>query len=113
MATPHTINAETIIRVRRERVYESEDFYERASCRGIRDVDFHPERNPAFGKDQPYPTKRAQDEMIEKAKAVCSHCPVKGRCLDLAIANNEQQGIWGGLLVRDRRKVVKLRAGRP
>jgi WhiB family redox-sensing transcriptional regulator len=31
------------------------------------------------------------------AKAVCSECPVRDACLEYAIANDEQYGVWGGM----------------
>lgn len=38
-----------------------------------------------------------------EAKAMCRRCPVAAECLDYALANNEQHGIWGGLSPRHRR----------
>lgn len=45
------------------------------------------------------------------AKLVCRGCPLRarhlggnGRCLDVAIANSERFGIWGGLSERERRR---------
>jgi WhiB family redox-sensing transcriptional regulator len=35
--------------------------------------------------------------LARKAKEVCNLCPVKNRCLDWALANDEQWGIWGGV----------------
>lgn len=32
-----------------------------------------------------------------KAKQTCDLCPVKQRCLDFALAYDEQWGIWGGV----------------
>lgn len=32
-----------------------------------------------------------------KAKAVCMRCPVRHKCLDVAIDRNEKAGVWGGL----------------
>jgi WhiB family redox-sensing transcriptional regulator len=31
------------------------------------------------------------------AKEVCKHCPVKQKCFDYAVSNNEEHGIWGGV----------------
>lgn len=33
----------------------------------------------------------------EQARTVCSTCPVVVECLEWAIVNNENHGIWGGL----------------
>lgn len=45
----------------------------------------------------------------ERAKVICSTCPVRSDCLDFAI-ENEQQGIWGGTTEDERR--VKATARR-
>lgn len=37
-----------------------------------------------------------------KAKAICDKCPVRMQCLQWAIENNEQHGIWGGMVYRER-----------
>jgi hypothetical protein len=49
-----------------------------AACRGCTDV--------MFGSD------------VAAAQAVCGTCAVSARCLDVAIANREQFGVWGGVL---------------
>ena len=43
------------------------------------------------------------------AKAVCHKCPHRVRCLEWAIDNNEDHGIWGGLSVRERRVIARNR----
>ena len=45
------------------------------------------------------------------AKKVCLSCDVKAKCLDYALANNEQFGIWGGT-TEDERKKLKSNARR-
>lgn len=44
-------------------------------------------------------------EHIEAAKAVCRSCPVKGACLDYALASNQQDGVWGGTSEEERRSL--------
>lgn len=39
------------------------------------------------------------------ARAICSECPVRRECLDYALRNREQFGIWGGTGERERRKL--------
>ena len=34
---------------------------------------------------------------VRKAKETCGVCPVRERCLDWALAYDEQFGIWGGV----------------
>ena len=38
----------------------------------------------------------------QKAKAVCSSCPVRMKCLEHANTNGETFGIWGGLTPKER-----------
>jgi WhiB family redox-sensing transcriptional regulator len=44
------------------------------------------------------------------ARAVCSTCPVRAECLEYALNNKEQFGIWGGTSERERRRLRKERA---
>lgn len=41
------------------------------------------------------------------AKAICTGCTVRARCLDYALEHNERFGIWGGLSERERRGLRK------
>lgn len=43
------------------------------------------------------------------AKAVCSRCPVKADCLEHAIANREDHGVWGGMNAPERARVRRRR----
>ncbi|MGH8902406.1 MAG: WhiB family transcriptional regulator [Egibacteraceae bacterium] len=44
-------------------------------------------------------------EQIARAKAVCASCPVIRECLEWALDNNEQDGIWGGTDEDKRRRL--------
>lgn len=45
-----------------------------------------------------FPTGRGHTGGIRKAKRIClDKCPVRNRCLDYALAYDEQWGIWGGV----------------
>lgn len=61
-----------------------------AACEGITGV-MYPEHDDHDG--------------IEAAKLICATCPMTADCLAQALARNEQFGIWGGLTIRERRKV--------
>lgn len=50
---------------------------------------------------------------IDKAKQVCSECPVAEPCLDFALATNQDAGVWGGLSEEDRRHIRRQRAAAP
>ena len=50
-------------------------------------------------------------EQIDRAKAVCSHCPVTEYCLQYALDTNQDSGVWGGLS-EDERRALKRRAAR-
>jgi len=45
----------------------------------------------------------------EPAKAICRQCPVQIQCLEWALKNNEQHGIWGGLSASERERLQKRR----
>ncbi len=48
---------------------------------------------------------------VAQAKAVCGRCPVQEVCLQWAIANNQDSGVWGGMSEEERR-AMKRRAAR-
>lgn len=43
------------------------------------------------------------------ARAVCADCEVRLECLEYALNNKEQFGIWGGTSERERRRLRKDR----
>jgi len=45
-----------------------------------------------------------------KAKVVCRSCPFRTACLNLALADDEQWGVWGGLTERERAKLKRRAA---
>jgi WhiB family redox-sensing transcriptional regulator len=47
------------------------------------------------------------------AVGVCSRCPVKAPCLDYAIDNKIEEGVWGGESARGRRKIARERRKHP
>lgn len=42
---------------------------------------------------------------IESAKAVCRACPSVEPCLEFALANNQDSGVWGATSEEERRKL--------
>ncbi|MGW7463840.1 WhiB family transcriptional regulator [Streptomyces xantholiticus] len=47
---------------------------------------------------------------IEEAKAVCRRCPVMEECLDWAMDNGLDDGVWGGLSEEERRTLRRRQA---
>jgi len=46
---------------------------------------------------------------VPTALAVCTGCPVKGVCLDYALRNRIDHGVWGGASERERKRLAKVR----
>jgi WhiB family redox-sensing transcriptional regulator len=46
---------------------------------------------------------------VVRAKRICEDCPVKQRCLDYALANKIEYGVFGGTSERERRRILKAR----
>ncbi|HWM03863.1 MAG TPA: WhiB family transcriptional regulator [Actinophytocola sp.] len=44
---------------------------------------------------------------VTRAKAVCARCPVRARCLDHALDNGLDHGIFGGTTERERRDLIR------
>jgi WhiB family redox-sensing transcriptional regulator len=77
------------------------DWMDRGICRD------HPEPE-IFAADPSRPTEAF---MVSEAKQVCFNCPVRIKCLDWAIDNDERHGTLGGLDCEERRN-LKVRAQR-
>lgn len=52
-----------------------------------------------------FPESGGENFQYRMAKKFCAPCPVKTECLTLALENNEQFGIWGGLTAKERQKL--------
>ncbi|MCP5026575.1 MAG: WhiB family transcriptional regulator [Actinomycetia bacterium] len=46
---------------------------------------------------------------VEVAKKVCEACPMQARCLDYALDNRIDHGVWGGTSERQRRRILRSR----
>ena len=53
----------------------------------------------------PVGTTGAAVDQIAAAKAVCDVCSAKESCLQFAIENNQDSGVWGGTSEDERRKL--------
>jgi WhiB family redox-sensing transcriptional regulator len=69
------------------------EWIDRAACRGAGPKTWFP-----------HPSQPAAE-----AKRICAGCPVRGECLDYALENREEGGIWGGLNKHERKKVAAAR----
>jgi len=43
-------------------------------------------------------------ENIREAREICSRCHVQEQCLDYAMRNHIEFGVWGGLSVKERER---------
>jgi len=48
---------------------------------------------------------------VEVARRYCAECPVKGPCLEYALENHIEHGVWGGASERERRRIARARRG--
>ncbi|MGC8464601.1 MAG: WhiB family transcriptional regulator [Acidimicrobiales bacterium] len=46
---------------------------------------------------------------VEKARQICTKCPVQGPCLEYALALKIEHGVWGGASERQRRRIARAR----
>ncbi len=77
-------------------VEETPEQYEwmiHARCRGANPTDFFP--SDGLG--------------VEAAQRVCIACPVRIECLEYALVNRIEHGVWGGASERERRRILRRR----
>ncbi len=46
---------------------------------------------------------------VESARKICAECPVREQCLEYALANRIDHGVWGGTSERQRRRILRAR----
>ena len=46
---------------------------------------------------------------VEVARRICAGCPVQQECLEYALRNRIDHGVWGGCSERERRRILKRR----
>ncbi len=71
-----------------------------AACRGAHREVFFP----------PLALERREERQEREAiaKRICAGCCVQDECLELALANHEIHGIWGGLNEEERRLLTRV-----
>ena len=62
-------------------------------CRGVNPAQFFP--SDGLG--------------VEAAQRVCAACPVRVVCLEYALTNRIEHGVWGGASERERRRILRRR----
>lgn len=53
----------------------------------------------------PSGTSQPARTQLEEARRICQVCPVRAPCLELAIATEERNGMWGGTTPNERRRM--------
>ena len=46
---------------------------------------------------------------VERARRICAECPVRDACLEYALTNRIDHGVWGGASERERRRLLRAR----
>jgi WhiB family redox-sensing transcriptional regulator len=46
---------------------------------------------------------------VDRARKICRDCPVLGTCLEFALEERIDHGVWGGCSERERRRILKRR----
>ena len=46
---------------------------------------------------------------VDRARRICSTCPKTEMCLEYALVNRIDHGVWGGTSERERRRILKRR----
>jgi WhiB family redox-sensing transcriptional regulator len=48
---------------------------------------------------------------VIRAQRVCAKCTVQDQCLEYALENHIDHGVWGGRSERERRRILRARRG--
>lgn len=65
----------------------------RARCRGYEPAEFFP--SDGVG--------------VDDARKICAECEVRIECLEYALTNRIDHGVWGGCSERERRRILRRR----
>lgn len=73
------------------------------------DLDWH--HLAACAETDPEAFFPTEGDSQKPPKLVCQGCPVRVDCLEYALRNKEEHGIWGGLSAHQRKKLLQKRNG--
>lgn len=59
------------------------------------------------------PRRSERERQEQAAKQICTVCPLKEQCLEYALENDEDYGVWGGKTEKERRMLKRRRITRP
>lgn len=65
-------------------MFEFSDWFDDALCKGLQDH-FFPQKEDEGGLAQ-----------LNYLRTICAGCPVKVECLQSALDNGDENGVWGG-----------------
>ena len=46
---------------------------------------------------------------VDRARRICAECAVRAACLEYALENRIDHGVWGGTSERERRRILRSR----
>ena len=69
---------------------------------------FPTNETPEASRINPDEDSESANEAAKSAKAICFRCPVRLPCLQEAMEHKIDHGIWGGMSVKERRKLRKV-----
>lgn len=91
------------------------DWREEAACAGMGDLFFPEDISETRGRPRKYYHRELPESqrLINRAKQICEHCPVRRQCLAEGLAQTGANvwGIWGGLTANERRQLQKIGGG--
>lgn len=72
-------------------------------------------RNPFIDPEGFFPTGETGPwvAVIDEAKSICASCPVKPQCASWALNTRQADGIWGGLTVNERGRILRQQGRHP
>ncbi len=81
--------------------------------KSLRDVEWMEDKNcSGVNPNIFYPSAEKDTVLIEHAKKICRECIVINDCLEYAMVNRQEYGIWGGKTENERHKLGRrIRSG--